>query len=46
MFDDGDVTPYEAAFTLIGQHNAEGHYMFPHESGETVHVAVHVSEEA
>jgi hypothetical protein len=39
-FGEGDMTPVEAAMRLIGRHNAEGEYSFPHEDGGTTHVTV------
>jgi hypothetical protein len=40
-FDDGsDERAVEAAFKLIGRHNAQGVYRFPHEDGGDVVVEV------
>lgn len=39
-FGEGDVSPYEAAFSLIGRHGADGDYEFPAEDGGTVFVFV------
>lgn len=36
----GDMTPAEAAMALIGRHDAEGVYTFPHEDGRTITVEV------
>lgn len=32
-FGNGDQSPVEAAMSLIGKHNREGTYRFPHEDG-------------
>lgn len=37
---DGDLSPHEAAFVLIAQHDTEGTFHFPSESGGTVAVSV------
>jgi hypothetical protein len=40
-----DESPVEAAFRLIGRHNAPGEYHFPHEEGGEIVVAVeHILE--
>jgi len=44
LVDCGPHSPSEAAFLLIGQHNAPGVYSFPAENGGTMHVTVEVDD--
>lgn len=36
----GDVSPYEAALSLIGKNGGEGSFSFPLDNGDTCHVDI------
>jgi hypothetical protein len=36
----GEITPYEAALTIIGRHGEPGTFTFPAEDGSTVEVTI------
>lgn len=44
IFEGGDLSPYVAAFQLIGEVGEDGVYRFPSKDGKTVTVAVETNE--